>query len=515
MQRYPIGIQTFSDLRKGDYVYVDKTEYIMPLLEGSKYYFLSRPRRFGKSLLLSTLSDIFKGNKHYFKDLWIENKIDWATHPVIHLSFSSMAHRTIGLEAGIKQALIFQAKQYDIELKSEDYISGFKELMVSLYEKTQMQVVVLIDEYDTPVVDYLGEDMTKAQQNREILRGFYSVVKDADPYIRFFFLTGISRFTKMSIFSTLNNINDISMDAEFGAICGYTQNELLTYFSPRIAEIGKSVNLSMDSCVEKITKMYNGFCFSHDGEPKVYSPYSTLLFLQKKRFSNYWFSSGSPVFLIKMLNQEFDYDLDDTIMSELGMENFNLDNINYRTVLFQTGFLTIKEPLENNNFRVGYPNQEVRESTLGFILDGYLNQPQAEAALLILDIQTQLTEGKMEKVMQGIHQLFSQIPNELFRQHYENFYHAIIFTSFKLLGCRIQCEVSHAKGRIDAVVQTPQYIYIFEFKVDSSADAALKQIRENNYATPYLHLGKKIMLVGANFTANARGIQEWKMSSDV
>jgi Predicted AAA-ATPase/PD-(D/E)XK nuclease superfamily len=510
MQKYPIGIQTFSDLREGGFVYVDKTEYMMPLIEGSKYYFLSRPRRFGKSLLLSTLSDIFKGNKHLFKDLWIEDKINWDEYdfPVIHLSFASMAHRAIGLEKGLEKALDSIANHNDLVLKSDDYTSKFQELIVSLYKKHQKSVVVLIDEYDTPVVDYLGENLDKARKNQEILRSFYSVVKDSDPFIRFFFLTGISRFTKMSIFSTLNNLNDISIDEEYATLCGYTQEELLSYFLPNIQKIALKSNLKEADCIDKITKWYNGFCFSRTAEQKVYNPYSILLFLQKKDFSNYWFSTGSPAFLIKMLNQNFDYDLDDTTLSEIGMENFNLDSINYRTVLFQTGYLTIKERIEGNKYRIGFPNHEVKESMFAYILDGYLDKPPIESTFLVDDIRHLLIEGKTEEVIQHIHQLFSKIPNELFRQHYENFYHAIIFTAFKLLGCNIQCEVSHAKGRIDAIVHTPQYLYIFEFKVDASAQEAMQQIKEKNYAMPFLNTGKKIILIGINFTEDARGIQE-------
>ena len=511
MQKYPIGIQTFSDLREGGFVYVDKTEYIMPLIEGSKYYFLSRPRRFGKSLLLSTLSDIFKGHKHLFKGLWIEDKINWDEYnfPVIHLSFASMAHREIGLEVGLKQALDLIANQYDISLLTSDYTLKFKELIHSLQKKYQKSVVILIDEYDTPVVDYLGENLDKAKENQAILRAFYSIIKDSDPYIRFFFLTGISRFAKMSVFSTLNNVNDISIDEDYATICGYTQEELLSYFSSDINKIATKLNLNETDCIDKITKWYNGFCFSRTSEPKVYNPYSILLFLQKKDFSNYWFGSGSPAFLIKILNQNFDYDLDDTTLSEIGMENFNLDSINYRTVLFQTGYLTIKERIESNRYRVGYPNLEVKESMLTYILDGYLDKPRIESTFLVDDIRHLLIDGKTEEVIQNIHQLFSKIPNELFRQHYENFYHAIIFTAFKLLGCNIQCEVSHAKGRIDAVVHTPQYLYVFEFKVDASAQEAMKQIKKNNYATPYLNVGKKIRLVGINFTEEARGVQEF------
>jgi hypothetical protein len=510
MQKYPIGIQTFSDLREGGFVYVDKTEYIMPLIEGSKYYFLSRPRRFGKSLLLSTLSDIFKGNKHLFKDLWIEDKINWDEYnfPVIHLSFASMGDTPEMLA----ESLIFElkriAKKYDLVLESSHYTVLLRELITGLHDKFNKKVVILIDEYDTPIVNHLGTNLQQAEENREFLRKFYVIIKDYDKSIRFMFLTGISRFSRMSIFSALNQLNEISMDSEYGAICGYTQSELLHYFMPRIKEIAVKLNMTEDACIEKITKWYNGFCFSRTATPTVYAPFSTLLFFQKAHFFNYWSNTGTPTFLVKMLNKDFDYDLDDTILDEGVMESFDLSNIYYRTVLFQTGYLTIKESLPNNRYKVGFPNHEVRESLLAFILDDYLNKPQVKSGLLLGNIKELLIEGKTEEVIQNIHQLFSKIPNELFRQHYENFYHAIIFTAFKLLGCNIQCEVSHAKGRIDALVHTPQYLYVFEFKVDASAQEAMKQIKEKNYATPYLGSGKKIILIGINFTEEARGIQE-------
>ena len=509
-QKYPIGIQTFSDLREGGFVYVDKTEYIMPLIEGSKYYFLSRPRRFGKSLLLSTLSDIFKGHKHLFKGLWIEDKINWDEYnfPVIHLSFASMGDTPETIAERLSFTLKLIASNYDIDLTSTNYDLQLIELIVKLKKKYNKKVVILIDEYDTPIVNHLGSNLQQAEINREFLRKFYVIIKDYDDSIRFMLLTGISRFSRLSIFSALNQLNEISMDSEFGAICGYTQPELLHYFLPRIKDIAVQLKMTEDACIEKITKWYNGFCFSRTAAPTVYAPFSTLLFLQKAHFSNYWSNTGTPTFLVNMLNKDFDYELDDTILQEHIMENFNLANINYRTILFQTGYLSIKESLENNEYRVGFPNHEVKESLLTYILDGYINVHQYDSSMLISQIRNLLIDGKTEEVIQNIHQLFSKIPNELFRQHYENFYHAIIFTAFKLLGCNIQCEVSHAKGRIDAVVHTPQYLYVFEFKVDASAQEAMKQIKKNNYATPYLNSGKKIILVGINFTEEARGVQE-------
>jgi hypothetical protein len=509
MPKYPIGIQTFSEIRERGFLYVDKTAYVERLINGSKYYFLARPRRFGKSVLLSTLKSAFQGRQDLFKGLFIENKIEWENHAIIHLSFASMDYHSLGLEKSIESNLDDIAKEYNLVLTKQGMAFRFAELISSLHTQTGRLVVILIDEYDTPIVQHLGTNIQRALENRDILRSFYTTIKDSDAHIRFFFLTGISRFSKMSIFSALNNLDDISMDAEYGGVCGYTQPELLHYFLPRIQEIAEAMKMTQEACIQQITDWYNGFCFTNTANPTVYSPFSTLLFMQKAHFSNYWFSTGMPSFLVKMLNKAYDYDLDDIVLHQNILENFNLEHLNHHTLLFQTGYLAIKEPLGNSTYRMGYPNHEVRESMLAFILNEYFESPQIDSQIVAYDLRLQLNQGNPEGVMKRINTLFAQLPFELYAKNYENFYHAIIFTMFKLLGCTIDCEVSHAEGRIDAVVKTPQYIYIFEFKFNKSAQKAMKQIKDNKYADPYLNLGKKIFLIGANFTDKAKGLQKF------
>jgi hypothetical protein len=509
MQKYPIGIQTFSEIRERGFLYVDKTDYVERLINGSKYYFLARPRRFGKSVLLSTLKSVFQGRRDLFKGLFIENKIEWGNYPIIHLSFANMDYQNLGLEAAISYRLDLIAQENNCNLTSQGMSFRFDELIRTLHTQTGRPVVILIDEYDTPIVHYLGTSIQKALENRDILRSFYAVIKDSDAHIRFFFLTGISRFSKMSIFPALNNLDDISMDAAFGGVCGYTQPELLHYFLPRIQEIAQEMTMTQEACIQQITDWYNGFCFTNTAKPTVYSPFSTLLFMQKAHFSNYWFSTGTPSFLVKMLNKEYDYDLDDIVLHQNILENFNLEHLNHHTLLFQTGYLAIKEPLGNSTYRVGYPNHEVRESMLAFILNEYFENPQIDSQILAYDLRILLNQGNPQGVMKRINTLFAQLPFELYAKNYENFYHAIIFTMFKLLGCTMECEVSHAEGRIDAVAKTPQYIYIFEFKFNKSAQKALKQIKDNKYAEPYMGLGKKIFLIGANFTDKTRGVQKF------
>jgi hypothetical protein len=509
MLKYPIGIQSFQELIEGKYVYVDKTPDIYQLLQG-KYYFLSRPRRFGKSLLLSTLKAIFEGKKHLFEGLYIYDKIEWETHPIIHISFTNVSYQTLGLEAAIHETLDSIAKQYDLELPNSAFSSKFRELIIRLHKKYDKKVVILIDEYDTPIINSLTDDIQKAIENRDILKYFYEPIKNIDDHLAFFFLTGISKFSKVSIFSTLNNLDDISTDERYTSICGWKQDELQHHFGDRIKDIATNEDLSNAVCLEKIKRLYNGFCFSKKGKPLVYNPFSMLLFLSKGEFANYWFQTGTPTFLVKMLRNDFKYDLDAFEVSEKTLESYDLERLDYRAILFQTGYITIKEKVSENIYRMGYPNDEVRASMLDFLLSEYLELQRGDGDVKIAELERHLKVGDIKGLMLSIDQIFATIPYDLFQQHYENFYHAIISMTFRLLGINVKAEVHHRLGAIDAIVEMENFIYIFEFKVNKSAQSALRQIKDNEYHLPYLNKGKKVFLIGVKFTGEKRGVAAWK-----
>ena len=509
MLKLPIGIQSFSEIIENKKVYVDKTEIIHKLLD-DKYYFLSRPRRFGKSLLLSTLKAIFEGKQHLFEGLWIHDKIEWVSYPIIHISFTGISANVIGLEKGINNILESIAKQYDVILEDVSYSEKFNDLLIKLHEKTGLKVVVLIDEYDTPIINFLPDNMPKAISNRDILKNFYDVIKNEDDHIKFFFITGISKFTKISIFSTLNNLNDISFDGKYAALCGLTQAEISDTFSSRISEIAKEMGLSEADFVQKMKVQYNGFCFTPRVDVTLYNPFSMLLFLSKGRFENFWFQTGTPTFLAKMLREDFKYDLESIELPESVLQSYDLERLDYRAILFQTGYISVKKEVENGVFLMGYPNEEVRASMLHFILTEYLETRSGDSELKLYELKKLLEAGDISGVMQSIDQMFSTIPADLFKQHYENFYHAIIFMTFHLLGLKMKAEVQHRFGVIDGVVETDKYVYIFEFKVNKSAQSALKQIKTNEYHLPYLDKGKKVFLVGVKFSAEKRGVDVWK-----
>ncbi len=354
MKNLPLGIQDFRELREKDLLYIDKTEIIHNLLV-SKYYFLSRPRRFGKSLLISTLHELFTGNKALFKGLWIEDKIEWQSYPVIRIDFSAIDYKGNGFWSAIQKYLRNIAESYQIQLESESPKDLLGELIISLHTKYQAQVVLLIDEYDKPIIDFL-EDLDKAREHRDFLKNLYSIIKPMDSYLRFVFLTGVSKFSKVSIFSDLNNLTDISTSAEFANITGYTQAELEHYFANRIEEMAVFMNLEKEALLQKIKTFYNGY--SWNGKDFLYNPFSVLSFFRIKSFDNFWFSTGTPTFLTKLLQKDFVYNLSKVKSNQLALDSVNLENPNLTALLFQTGYLTIKEQLPHRMLRLEYPIQK-------------------------------------------------------------------------------------------------------------------------------------------------------------
>jgi hypothetical protein len=490
IQKYPIGIQDFGELRRGGYVYIDKTSHIFRLIDQGKYYFLSRPRRFGKSLMLSTMKEIFQGNQSLFKGLWIEDKIDWQRKsPVIHLSFAQLTYQTDDLKLRLRQELQRLADAFQITITGDQPGEWLRSFILQLHEQ-QGQVAILIDEYDKPIIDFL-EHPVRAATNRDVLKNFYSVVKDLDPYIRFFFLTGVSRFSKVSIFSDLNNLHDITIHPQYATLLGYTQTELEQYFDKEIDLLAQIEGVSREAMLEKIRWWYNGYLWG--GKQTVYNPFSVLNLMSQQQFANYWFATGTPTFLVKKLREKFSYNLEEVSADEGILSNLLIENISETALLFQTGYLTIKER-DMGTFILRYPNQEVKDSLLQFMLRDLSGQESVHP--IVRNMVRYLKARDYEQFQDALNTLLANIPYEQFMERYEAFYHAIFFMAFSLMQTYTQTEVQTAKGRIDVVVHTPDAVFVIEFKVNGSAADAIAQIKTKGYYQKYLHQNKEVILIG-------------------
>ena len=508
--KFPIGIQDFRELREGGYVYVDKTAQIHRILTGGKYFFLSRPRRFGKSLLLSTIKELYAGSRELFEGLWIEDHWDWGhTNPVIHIKFASFKYKDNPLKEAIQEGLAPEAARLGIELAEGDFVNPLEDLIIKAHQKYGRKVALLIDEYDKPIIDYL-DDVEKAEENRDTLKWLYSIIKDSDPHLELVFITGVSAFSKVSIFSDLNNLYNISLTNLAEDLLGITQEELESTFEAPMRQAAEKNKLSFEELREKVRRWYNGYSWT--GENKLYNPFSLLSFLSGKRFQNFWFETGTPTFLVKEMKRQAYYDIGETMATANDLNNFDLQRLNPITVLFQTGYLTIThyEP-EDLLYTLDYPNVEVKHSLQEILLNEYLDYPRQGALPRVVDLRNALRQKDLDRVITIINAAFSEIPGELWKGKTEHFYHAVTHLLFSLLGTYIRSEVRSAKGRCDALVQTDDHIYAFEFKLDKSAEEALQQIREKGYLAPYADSPKEKIAVGVNFSSAERHVVEWKV----
>ena len=507
MRKYPIGIQDFSKLIEGGYIYVDKTKDILRLIESGQYYFLSRHRRFGKSLLISTLKYLFLGEQELFEGLWIAGKYDFQPHPVLHFSFSTLGYKDLGLEAGLHQALNNKAREAGFALTQQGLGPRFQEL-IQRSVKDGQKVVLLIDEYDKPLVDYI-DNPEQAEANRDILKNFFSIIKDADSFLRFFLITGVSKFSKVSLFSDLNHLRDITLVDQFGTIAGYTQAELETSFETDIQAFAQKTGESTDELKDRIKLWYNGYSWGTD--TRLYNPFSILNLFASKQFANYWWETGTPTFLIKQLRDGFHYNLDQLEAGQVMFESFTLNNLNWLALLFQTGYLTIQnyDPADRL-YTLGYPNLEVKDTMHQHLLAAFRETANTDSLPLLIKIKRALEKGELERAIELINILFSTIPYQLFQQKQEAFFHAVLHLAFSGVGLLVQSEVSTAKGRVDTVVHTNDRIYVMEFKLDGSAESALEQIREKRYGSPFLDQEKEVIALGVNFSSAEKEVAEWR-----
>jgi hypothetical protein len=512
MKNLPIGIQTLPKIRAKNAIYVDKTRLVHQLVTTGAQYFLSRPRRFGKSLLISTLKELYEGNRVLFEELWIEPHWDWSkTNPVIHFSFDDMSYKQLGLEGAIVQELKRIAKRHQVELLTTDYKSQFKELIENL-SLTHGKVVLLIDEYDKPIIDFLEKhEIDQAKFNRDILREFYGVVKNADKLFELVFITGISKFSKVSLFSHLNNLTDITLSKHYAALTGYTQEELEFYFEEHLEACAESLEISREELRKQMKIWYDGY--SWDGKTEVYNPFGTLNFLFDQEFRNYWFSTGSPDFLVKKMRELTYYNVENSVVNNIVLDKYDIDNLTLIPLLFQTGYLTIKEKDKmTGNMVLDYPNREVRESMYGFLIDDVAQNPfRIHTGMTIEDLKKAFITRDLAKVRTILNSLLADLPVEAFSKQTEGLYHGLIHLVFKYLGIYINSEVHSSKGHADSVVQTLTDVYIFEFKFNKTAQEGLEQIKKQGYAAPYRASDKTITAIGVNFNSDKdkKGIDDW------
>jgi hypothetical protein len=510
MKKLPIGIQTFSEIREGEYVYVDKTKQIHELINSGKYFFLSRPRRFGKSLTLSTIRSIYEGRKDLFEGLWIESQWDWSQiRPIIHIQFNEIGYLENGLPAALHKTIDEHAAIHGIELTPDSFDQKFRELIRKLAQ-AKGKVVLLIDEYDKPLIDYLEkEQLPTAFENQRILKSFYSILKSADPYIELLIITGVSKFSRVSIFSDLNNLDDVTMDRSTADLVGYTQTELEQYFEPWInlcLEDGLAPN--RNGLLSKIKQWYNGYTW--DTKTFVYNPFSILNFFKKRSFEDYWFKTGTPTFLIKKLKEAAYFQLNDLEISDSLLESYSLEDLDARSLLFQTGYLTIKaRDTERNLYTFDYPNREVEQALSNHLIGALLGHSHLTSANPVRQLENAFAANDIAKVATIINAMLKDVPSLLLAEKNEHFYHALVHLHFRYLGFFIQSEVHTSDGRMDAVVHTPTHIYLLEFKIDQSAQAALQQIRDKAYADRFRADGKIIVGAGFNFDTEKHRVSEW------
>ena len=510
MKKLPIGIQTFRELIEEGYYYVDKTEFIYNLVSLKKYFFLSRPRRFGKSLFLSTLKSAFNGEKELFEGLYLENNWDWSKkYPILYISFGGVTEGKSELKIMLQELLDRWKREYQIKKLDSRSIRGqFLEIIELLHNKFNKKVVILIDEYDKPILDMINKT-DLAVEVRDELKNFYSVIKDSDEYLKFVFLTGVTKFSKVSLFSGLNNLEDITLDENYATICGYTQNDIETVFKERLFLDDKDKKVDL----ERLKLWYNGYNFLGEG---VYNPFDILLFFSKNNtYRTYWFETATPTFLIKLLmkNRYFIPNLENLQVSEDILGSFDIDKISIETLLFQTGYLTIdrvEEVFQNISYVLKYPNHEVKTSLnkyiFDYLIDKHIGKFQTNFFYAIRD-------NKIEDIKKNLFSLFASIPNDNYRKNeianYEGYYASVLYSYFAGMGVESIAEDVTNKGYIDMTLFFEDRAYILEFKVLNSTpktNTALKQIKTKKYYEKYLSKYNKIYQIGIVFNKKKRNI---------
>ena len=504
--KYPVGLQSFAEVRRTGSVYVDKTDLVYRLVTGTKYNFLSRPRRFGKSLLVSTLEAYFQGRKELFAGLAMEGlERDWVKYPVLHLDLSGVNYSREGkLEAGLNGVLSSWEQEYCGEVSGDIFEVRFRRVIERAHARTGRQAVVLVDEYDKPLLDAIDDEELLAR-NQDALRGFYGVLKGMDEHLRFVFLTGVTRFAHLSLFSGLNNLNDISLDAQYAALCGITEGELRANFGEGVRKLAERQGQTVEEAYGKLKEMYDGYRFSPDVQAGVYNPFSLLMALEKGEYGRYWYETGTPQFLFKLMVQDRVRvaELGSYLMDESDLAARGVAELGAAAALYQTGYLTI-ESYADGLYTMRLPNGEVEEAFFKGLLR-YLFPRNGRAVVSIRTFTGQIQAGQAAELMAGLHAFLAwgdyRVAGEA-----ELYFQNVMLIIFKLLGQDARAEYAMGDGRIDLVVETPRFIYLFEFKLDKSAEAALAQIEEKGYVAPFALGRRAVVKLGVNFSSKTRNI---------
>ena len=508
---YPVGIQNFESLRRDGYFYVDKTAKIYELAKTGRYYFLSRPRRFGKSLLVSTLEAYFQGKRELFEGLAIEGlEKEWKDYPVIHLDLNAKKFDTEeDLIRLIDRQLLVYESVYGSVPTDVTIDDRFVSLIRNAAEKSGERVVILVDEYDKPMLQAIGNDGLQSQY-RNTLKAFYGVLKSMDGYIKFALLTGVTKFGKVSVFSDLNNLEDISRNKYYADICGISEEELLKNFSDDIQELASANGQSFDQACEQLRTDYDGYYFC-PGSIGIYNPFSLLNTLKSRQYGSYWFETGTPTYLVELLKKH-KYDLyrmaHEKTTSDV-LDSIDASSTNPIPVIYQSGYLTIKGYIpEPRIYELGFPNREVEEGFLKFLLPYYTPLQETESGFAIWDFISDVKSGDIDGFMERLQSFLADCPYELAKDvelHYQN----VLFIVFRLAGLYTKVEYHTSRGRIDLVLQTDSYVYVMEFKLDGTAEQALQQIEDKQYALPFAKDSRKVYSIGVNFSSETRNIDKW------
>ncbi|MEY8485487.1 ATP-binding protein [Tannerellaceae bacterium 33-180] len=518
---YPIGIQNFEKIRRDGYFYVDKTALVYQLAKSGSYYFLSRPRRFGKSLLLSTLEAYFEGKKELFAGLAIEElEKNWERYPVLHLDLNTQEYNSVdSLKEKLNIALTEWEKECGAEPAEKSLSTRFEGIIKRTSRKMGQRVVILIDEYDKPMLQAIGKPELQ-EAYRSLLKSFYGALKSADGYIRFAMLTGVTKFSKVSVFSDLNNLKDISMRREFVDLCGITENELHENLESELHELSDSLNMDYNQVCQEMKRRYDGYHFAADTEG-LYNPFSLLNTFDAKQFGSYWFATGTPSYLVELLKRTH-YDLDRMAHEETDAETLDgVDSVDSDPipVIYQSGYLTIKGyDSRFGTYRLGFPNLEVEEGFVKYLLPYYANVSASKTPFEIGRFVREIEGGDYDAFFRRLQSFFADTPYETItglkperdtELHYQN----VLFIVFRLIGLYTKVEYHTNRGRIDLVLQTDHYIYVMEFKLNGTAEEALQQINEKQYTQPFVADGRKIVKIGVNFSSETRNIERWVVES--
>lgn len=513
-RKYPIGIQTFSEIRERNYLYIDKTQYLVDFIDkGYKYVFLSRPRRFGKSLFASMIHAYYEGRKDLFEGLAMgEYEKDWVKHPVLHFDMSAAKHMDKDmLERYLADMLTDQEAVFGYKSEKQDPNIRLKDLVVTANRLTGRKVALIIDEYDAPLLDVVHEEQNLAALRRA-MQNFYSPIKSLDPYLEFVFLTGITKFAQLSIFSELNNLFNISMYDKYSAICGISSEELHTQMLPDVERLAEHLHLSVDETFERLKRKYDGYHFSKNSED-VYNPFSLIKALASGDIGDYWFDSGTPTYIIKLL-QKYNVGLRDLTGQDAGVSDFDVSPENMTTalpLLYQSGYLTIKhyDPMIDL-YTLGYPNEEVRTGMVRSLAANYLTPAEGTNSSFVIKFVKAVIADDMEQALTLMRAYLAGVSYRLSNKT-ERDVQTIFYLVFSLIGSFIKVEEESAHGRADVVITLPSVVYVMELKFDGSADAALRQIDEKGYLIPYTADGKRLVKVGVNYSSEERTITEWRI----